>query len=106
MRQRLRFRPNSSREALDIIEVFRPGTIVEVGSWYGASAIGFLQMAEKIGAKPQIICVDTWLGSIEHWLNWFPDSPWDFNSLNITKGQPDILSGFWDNVEASDLKDR
>ena len=52
---------NSRSVALkQAVEQANPESIVEVGSWLGASA---LFMAEQ--SKAQIICVDTFLGSNE-----------------------------------------
>lgn len=42
-------------------------TIVEVGSWKGASAIHMASTRRKLGGDFKVICVDTWLGSLEHW---------------------------------------
>lgn len=48
-----------------------PKTIIEVGSWKGASALAMLgksdQLAEELWMdfKPHLFCVDTWLGSPE-----------------------------------------
>lgn len=43
----------------------RPITIIEVGSWKGASAIRMLDVCKRNGTTPKLICVDTWLGSPE-----------------------------------------
>ncbi len=52
----------------DVIEEVRPKTIIEVGSWKGASV---LHMASLCDAK--FYCVDTWLGSFEHHRDgWIP----------------------------------
>ena len=40
-------------------------TIVEVGSWKGASAIHMAQTAGSLGLRPTVICIDTWLGTFE-----------------------------------------
>jgi cephalosporin hydroxylase len=52
----------------EVISAVRPEVIVEVGTWKGASAIHMAQTARDLGLSTQIICVDTWLGSTEHFL--------------------------------------
>ena len=58
----------------------------EVGSWAGLSALRFAQ------AFPHghIVCVDTWLGSSEHWLD--RDNP--RHDLRMVNGRPDIYGEF------------
>ena len=46
-----------------------PVVIVEVGTWLGASAIQVADIIRDMGRSDVIICVDTWLGSPEHFLN-------------------------------------
>jgi predicted O-methyltransferase YrrM len=40
--------------------------IVEVGTWKGTSAIEMANTCRELGIRARIICVDTWLGSPEH----------------------------------------
>jgi predicted O-methyltransferase YrrM len=40
--------------------------IVEVGTWKGTSAIEMATICKEFGIQARIICVDTWLGSPEH----------------------------------------
>ena len=42
--------------------------IVEVGTWKGTSAIEMATICRDFGIKARIICVDTWLGSPEHFM--------------------------------------
>ncbi|WP_207485730.1 class I SAM-dependent methyltransferase [Arenibaculum pallidiluteum] len=74
------------------IDVLQPDLIVEVGSWKGRSAV---HMARRASAfRPlTMVCVDTWLGSVEHWLN--PE--WKA-SLLIRNGRPRIYDQFMVNV--------
>src|SRR5215813_8897239 len=42
--------------------------ILEIGSWKGASAIHMAQIQQRLGRHgSEIVCVDTWLGSLEFW---------------------------------------
>lgn len=86
--------PRFSSALKSLIEFSKPNTIVEFGSWKGQSAVAFLQFAKDIGLYPQILCVDTWLGSIEHWENRYPDGEFSFESLGVIDGQPSILQDF------------
>ena len=49
-----------------MIEAVRPSLIIEVGTWRGNSAIYMAEHAKSLGLDTTIICVDTWLGGIEH----------------------------------------
>ncbi len=51
-----------------LIQEIRPELIVEVGSWKGASAVGMAKCMAKHGVEGHVLCVDTWLGSLEQWL--------------------------------------
>lgn len=44
-----------------VIEQACPRTIIEVGSWKGASAVHMAQLAPDA----ELLCIDTWLGSVE-----------------------------------------
>lgn len=48
-------------------EVEPTGTIIEIGSWMGLSAVVMADALKRRGAKTaRIVCVDTWRGSPEH----------------------------------------
>lgn len=83
-----------------VIGALRPELIVEVGTWKGASAIHMGRVARKLGLSSRIICVDTWLGSVEHLLEaqWHP-------SLRRKNGYPQLYFTFLTNVIASELTD-
>ena len=60
---------NSDHPVFDrLVELTRPDTIVELGTWKGRSA------AHLAGAAPaaRIYCVDTWLGGLDHVLSTAP----------------------------------
>lgn len=80
-----------------VISKCRPQTIIEVGSWKGASAIHMAALIKQyncVGA--QVVCVDTWLGSVEHWLSH--DKPAGRQSLKPKWGMPTIYRQFLANV--------
>ena len=51
-----------------LIERFMPSTIIEIGSWKGHSANFMADTCKRVGIhQPRILCIDTFLGSVEHW---------------------------------------
>jgi len=76
-----------------LIENVRPQTIIEVGSWLGASAIFMAQNCRQRNLDCGIICVDTWLGSIEHWR-----TPTDRLQLDLKNGFPTFYENFLSNI--------
>lgn len=64
-----------------------PVVIVEVGTWLGASAIQVADIIRDLGRNDVILCVDTWLGSPEH-----------FFSLPKKNGFPQIYRQFLQNI--------
>jgi hypothetical protein len=85
-----------------LIREVKPKTIVEVGTWKGASAIqmGLLCKANNLNTK--IYCVDTWLGSVEFWTE-FADTP--ERDLMLRNGYPQIYYQFLSNVVHNNLQD-
>jgi predicted O-methyltransferase YrrM len=88
-----------------LIEEVRPQLVIEVGSWKGGSAI---EMAKQIQARHldcKIFCVDTWLGSLEHWQK--KDSPKNgsYRSLRLRHGFPHLYDQFLYNVMATGVRD-
>lgn len=91
-------------EALkDLMAVVAPRVIVELGSWEGRSALTFLLQARQMSLSTEIICIDTWLGSAEMWLNVYPDSEWSFERLRVVEGEPHILETFWHAIKKNNL---
>lgn len=75
------------------VETIRPKLIIEVGSWKGRSAINMAKKAMALGIGCEILCIDTWLGSPEH---WYQDQWRD--SLRLRNGRPDLYNTFLNNV--------
>ena len=44
----------------------KPKVVIECGTWKGMSAIKLHKALQKLKTSFQLICVDTWLGGIEH----------------------------------------
>jgi predicted O-methyltransferase YrrM len=87
----------------DLIEAVRPSIIVEVGSWKGASALNMAQITRDLGLNTTIICIDTWLGSPEHFLAQQPG--WR-ESLLLQNGFPHLYYTFLSNVIRAGFTDR
>lgn len=83
-----------------IIQETKPQLIVEVGTWKGASAITMAHALDDIPIPDyEIVCVDTWLGSTEFWLN--QDQR---DSLRLRHGLPTVYSTFLSNIVLSKLE--
>lgn len=80
-----------------LIEKLRPELIIEVGSWKGRSAINMAKALKNAGISGEVLCVDTWLGSPEHWLARGPREAF-WKSLGIRHGRPSLYETFLANV--------
>lgn len=85
-----------------VIEKLRPQRIVEVGSWKGRSAINMARIVRALGLDCEIVCVDTWLGSPEHWLR--AGEGW-YESLALKNGYPQLYYTFLGNVMRHGFQD-
>ena len=79
------------------IEQLKPNLIIEVGSWKGRSAINMAKKLELLSIDGEILCIDTWLGSPEHWLA----EDWAWDSLRMFNGRPNLYDTFMNNVIAN-----
>ena len=84
----------------DAIRLVQPSRICEVGSWKGRSAIHMAQVVRELDLDTEIVCVDTWLGSPEHWLR--PD--W-YDWLRVQYGYPQLYHTFLGNIVRENLTD-
>jgi Methyltransferase domain len=84
----------------EVIGDVRPQVVIEVGTWKGASVLHMHALSRKYGCDTCFICVDTWLGSSEHWLS-ADDRP----SLMLRGGYPTIFRQFVFNVVAQGATD-
>ena len=75
----------------DLITIVKPETIIEVGTWKGHSANHMANTARDLGMAPHIICVDTWLGSREHYAE-------HLDKLHIEDGRPTLWERFIGNT--------
>ena len=87
-----------------MIVTYRPQIVVEVGTWKGATANKMASLLKQHGVPdPQLICIDTWLGSAENWL--LRQHPDFFPSLKLQWGRPSVYNQFMANVLFSDNAD-
>lgn len=87
-----------------IIARCHPSFVIEVGSWKGASAIHMASLLKKAGIPhPVLLCVDTWLGSLEFWEN--PEDSERYRALERRHGFPQVYFRFLANVVHSGHQD-
>lgn len=83
------------------IDELRPRLIVEVGTWLGGSAVHMGRLLRAAGLKDScIICIDTWLGSSEHFLQ----AP-ERQTLKLVNGRATFYDDFMRNVVQHGLQD-
>jgi hypothetical protein len=82
---------------VEYISLLRPQTIIEVGSFLGGSARIMAQLCKNLNLDTEIVCIDTWLGSVEHW---------DRSSytMNFIHGRPTLYQQFMSNVVHTNLQ--
>jgi predicted O-methyltransferase YrrM len=81
----------------ELIDEIKPKNIIEVGSWKGVSALVMAEAGKPYGTH--IHCVDTWLGSYEHFItnkDKLPRDAW---------GYPQLFHQFLANVKKSGYQD-
>jgi hypothetical protein len=83
-----------------VIKEVRPELVVEVGTWKGASLLHMYDLSRRYGCETCFVCVDTWLGSSEHWL-----SAEDRPSLMLRGGYPTMFRQFVFNILAHEAAD-
>lgn len=86
-----------------LIALLKPTQIIEVGTWMGFSAIHMANLARAVNPNVTVLCIDTWLGSVEplwtdpkyrevmRFKNGFPGVYWQFMA-NV------VLSSLTDNI--------
>ena len=77
----------------DVVSFLRPQVVLEFGSWKGHSAILFANCLAAIHEEYAVLCVDTWLGGIEHYL-----TPEWYEQLYVESGRPTLWERFVGNV--------
>lgn len=83
----------------------QPQLVLEVGSWLGKSAIRSVShyLNTLHWHDFTLICVDTWLGSVEHWLR---DADHDSHrALSFENGYPRLYDHFLSHIIVRGLQD-
>lgn len=75
---------------------------IEVGSFLGYSAIGFAKKMKELNPNSKLICIDTWLGSAEH---YDKESGNRDTRLGTINGYPTMYHKFLANVIYNDVQD-
>jgi hypothetical protein len=88
----------------DVIAEVRPRRMIEVGVWKGTATIHMARTAMQLGLDCELIAIDTWLGSPEHFLG--KDRENAYESLRVKNGFPQIYHTFISNVIRAGLVDR
>lgn len=81
----------------DLISKTNPKTVIEVGTWKGASAIHIASFLRNTGAI--LYCVDTWLGALE-----FMGQTGE-RDLMLKNGYPQVYYQFLSNVIHNNCRD-
>lgn len=76
-----------------LVQWIHPALLIEVGTWLGASAVDLVKACQAQRLDSCLLCVDTWLGSLEHWLN-----PEYRNHLHLQQGYPHYYPLFLANL--------
>lgn len=84
-----------------VLTKMRPSTIIEVGSWKGRSAVNMANICSHLGVSAKIICIDTWLGSLENYSRHDGDNKWLHEALRLERGYPKLHELFISNVVQS-----
>jgi predicted O-methyltransferase YrrM len=81
----------------------RPNVIIELGSFLGWSAINMAKICKQNGLNTKILCIDTWLGSVEHWRTDMCNSLGSYNYF--ADGTSVMYDEFCKNVISHDAQD-
>ncbi len=87
----------------ELVAEVRPGRIIEVGTWKGASALTMARALRQLGLDAEILCIDTWLGALEFWTDL--DDAARHGALELEHGYPTVYRRFLANVCHAGLQD-
>jgi Methyltransferase domain len=85
-----------------LVEETRPETVIEVGSWLGQSSATIGKALQAMGGGRQLVCVDTWLGALDHWDRH--NDEW-YRALGRKNGYPTLYYDFLANMVLSGLQE-
>jgi hypothetical protein len=84
------------------ISKYKPNVVIEVGSFLGYSAIKMAKEVKRLELPTKIICVDTWLGSPEHYFMY--KSKKDMR-IGYKNGYPTLYQKFVASVIQNEVQD-
>jgi hypothetical protein len=84
------------------IKNMKPNLVIEVGSFLGYSAIKMAKEVKRLGLPTKIICVDTWLGSPEHYRMYKAKED---VRIGYKNGYPTLYQKFITSVIENDVQD-
>lgn len=87
----------------DVIKKNKPKVIIEIGTWKGQSAVTMAKALRDNKIDGKVICVDTWLGSTEHW-DKKSNKKTRWGSLKHDHGYPTLYFQFLANVKKEELE--
>lgn len=87
----------------DLINKIKPKVVVEVGTWKGQSAITMAKELRHQQIDGKVVCVDTWLGSLDSWID-HGDSERSVQ-MKRKNGFPTYYYQFLSNVMHENLQD-
>ena len=83
-----------------LVDELRPTLAIEVGSWKGQSAIHLAGRMAALRGAAQLLCIDTWLGSFDWWLEPRRSPRRD---MGLKHGYPTLYYQFLANVVQAGL---
>ena len=86
----------------DWIQRYKPNIIIEVGSFLGYSAIKMAKEVKRLSLPTKIICIDTWLGSPEHYRMYKAKED---TRIGYKNGYPTLYYKFISSVIQNEVQD-
>lgn len=86
-----------------LFKEINPKVFFEVGSWKGRSAIQLATLLKKQGMDGVLVCIDTWLGGLEHLPPEISES-WSIHKYR-KNGYPQLYHQFLSNIVRDDVND-
>ena len=89
------------------IQQHKPSVIIEIGTYLGYSAVQMANEVKRLGlTNTRIICVDTWLGSVDYYLyNRDPSADQSRKDFGYVNGYPTLYHKFLSNVIETGTQD-
>ena len=88
----------------ELIDHLKPKVVVEVGSWKGRTATHMASLLKQQNLDAVVICVDTWLGGLEHFTRFKNHLAWGLNKYK-KHGYPNLYYQFLSNVMQAEMED-